>query len=242
MKKYNSGLVSNLTTQYPQRLEPNYAWGNAIGGILMTPKLRGFWPGSLVDETGLCYDISGQNRNLFSTSLPNYAGASLYPYADFNRASGNYLSRATEEGLEITNSLVVWTWVYFDPESTGQVTPLLSKWGNAWDHSWMLAKSNTNELVFKMTQDGNAEFRADDDGEFYEESKWLFVLGRFSPCEEVALFVGKAEDGNCKWYSNTTNIPTNIFNSSADLEVGRIGIYNLYLDGKLSLFGLANYA
>lgn len=243
MKKKNDGLFENLTTKYPQRLEPNYAWGNAVGGILMTPKLRGFWPGSLVDETGICYDASGQGRTLFSPSLPTYAGSSLYPYADFTRASAQYLKRATEDGLEITDSLVVWTWVYFDSESTDVVTPLVSKWGNAWNHSWMLAKSDTtNELVFKITMDGNTEFRADDGGAYYEESKWLFVLGRFAPCEEVSLFVGIAETGYCDWYKNTTNIPTNIYNSTADLEVGGLNTYGLYLDGKLSLWGLANYA
>lgn len=242
MRIYNNELVENLSAHYPKRLESNYAWGNAIGGILMTPKLRGFWPGSLVNETGICYDASGQDRNLFSPSLPAYAGASLYPYADFTSASHQYLTRATEDGLEITDSLIVFTWVFFDAESTGVVTPLLSKWGNAWNHSWTLMKDENDVLMFKITEDGNTEFIATDLGEYYEERKWKFILGRYAPCEELSLFCGTAENGDCKWYPNTTNIPTHLFNSSADLEIARQGIYSYYLDGKLSLWGLANYA
>ena len=242
MRKYNNELVENLITHYPKRIEPNYAWGNAIGGILMTPKLRGFWPGSLIDEDGVCYDISGQGRNLFSTSLPTYAGASLYPYADFTSASHQYLERQTEAGLEITDSLVVWTWVYFDPESTGVDTPLLSKWGNAWNHSWTLLKDSNDQFVFRVTEDGNTAFSVTDAGEYYEESKWIFVLGRFAPCEEISLLVGIAETGLHDWYKNTTNIPTHLFNSTVNLEIARNGVYGVYLDGKMSLWGLANYA
>lgn len=207
----------------------------------MTPKLRGLWSGSTVDNDGNCFDLSGQGRTLSAGILPTYAGQALYPYADFQRAATQYLNRNTEEGLEITDSLVVWTWVYFDAESSNVETPLIGKWGGNGNRSWCLRKLADNQLNFVITNDGATGVTITDNGEFYEAEKWLFVLGRFAPVEEIALFVGVATTGVCKWYLQAVNTPS-IYNSSAPLQVGGDSTNGLFLDGKLSLWGLANYA
>lgn len=207
----------------------------------MTPKLRGLWPGSVVDNSGNCFDLSGQGRTLSAGILPTYMGKALYPYADFNRSATQYLNRNTEAGLEITDSLVVWTWVYFDTESTGVETPLICKWGGDGNRSWCLRKLSDNRLNFVITNDGGSGVTITDNGEYYEAEKWLFVLGRFAPATEIALFVGIAKTGVCKWYKQAVGTPS-IFNSTAPLQVGGSSINGLYFDGKLSLWGLANYA
>lgn len=240
MRIYNNELVENLSTQYPKRTEPNYAWGNALSGMLMTPKIRGLWPGSTVDNDGNCFDISGQNRTLSAGVIPVYAGASLYPYADFT--PGMYLNRNTEEGLEITDSLSVWTWVFFDTTCTNAEIPLIGKWGYPGNRSWILRKNAANQLIFTVSVDGTTEQSINDNGEYYEAEKWIFIVGRFAPLTELALFTGKAYNGSCKWFLNTTGIIASIYNSSAPLQVGGITAINQYFDGKLSLWGLANYA
>lgn len=241
-RKYNNELVENLSVQYPKRSEPNYAWGNALSGMLMTPKLRGLWPGSTVNNVGDCFDISGQGRTLSAGILPTYAGASLYPYADFTATSGMYLNRNTEAGLEITDALSVWTWVYFDTQCTNSEIPLIGKWGYPGNRSWILRKNAANQLIFTVSTDGTSELSVNDNGEYYEAEKWIFIVGSFAPLTEIDLFVGKAYNGSCRWYVNTTGIVPNIFNSSAPLQVGGITAINQYFDGKLSLWGLANYA
>jgi hypothetical protein len=155
-------------------------------------------------------------------------------YRDFVRASSNYLSRADEAGLSITGNLTVGGWFYFDAESTGQETGLISKWyetGN--ERAYVLYKNASNELVFSVSDDGSVVFSITDGGFNYVESQWFYVIGRFTVSAELALFV------NGMWYKTTA--PASIFDCSEDFEIGRYNRTN-YLDGRVSQAFICAYS
>lgn len=157
-------------------------------------------------------------------------------YRDFVRASLQYLSRADEDALSIHNDLTCGCWVYFDAESTGVATGILGKWyavGN--EYSYVLYKTSDNILTFAVSTDGVNIVSVNDSGENYAESQWFYVVGRFTPSTELALFV------NGSWYINTTDIPATIFNSSEDFEIGRYNRSN-YLDGRVSQAFVSAYS
>jgi hypothetical protein len=157
-------------------------------------------------------------------------------YKDFVRASSNYLLRTDEAGLSITGNLTVGGWFYFDAESTGQETGLISKWyetGN--ERAYVLYKNASDELVFSVSDDGSAVVSISDGGFNYAESQWFYVVGRFTVSTELALFV------NGMWYKTTTGIPVTIFDCSESFEIGRYNRSN-YLDGRVSQAFICAYS
>lgn len=248
-QEYNPQLIEELAVDFPRRKEPGYAWGNAIAGILNTPKLRAFWPASSVDETGMVYDLSGQGRHLTQFNTPTPGGAGLYSYADFVRANSEYYQRITEPGLEIEDALTLWTWVKFDAASNALATGLISKY-------WTVAPANRSYILYKAAGATNAAtFLISTDGvnsvavtlnltspnPVYGNTEWYFFAGRFTPSTELMVAVGVGSTG--KWGTNTNvaAIPATINVSTEPLDIGR-HTHSNYLDGKMSLWGIANYA
>src|SRR4030042_298208 len=157
-------------------------------------------------------------------------------YRDVLRAISQYLSRTDEDALSVHNDLTCGCWVYFDAESTGVATGILGKWyavGN--EYSYVLFKTSDNIITFAISVDGVNIVSVADTGENYAESQWFYVVGRFPPSTEIALFV------NGKWYINNTGIPATIFNSLEDFEIGRYNRSN-YLDGRVSQAFVSAYS
>lgn len=105
---------------------------------------------------------------------------------------------------------------------------IMAKWyttGN--QRSYALYKDSNNNFVFSISDDGTAVASISDLANNFGEEKWYYVVGRFTPSEELALFV------NGKWYTNTDSIPASIFNGSESLDFGRYNRTN-YLNGRLS--------
>lgn len=157
-------------------------------------------------------------------------------YVDFVRASSNYLGRADETALSIHYDLTVGCWVYFDVESTDVATGIISKWYDIGiQKSYVIYKNAANEIVFSVSEDGTNEVSIDDGGDNYAESRWMYIVGRFTPSEQMALFV------NGVWYVKTIGVPATIFNSSEAFEIGRYNRDN-YLDGRVSQAFLCAYS
>lgn len=235
---YNAQLIDQLATDFPKRLDSSYAWGQTVSGIQLTRNLRALWGCGSIDENNKVLDLSGQGRVLMPGTVPNFGAYGIAPYLDFVRASSMYLKRPTEPGIEITTGLTVWTWVYFDAQSTGGETDLLSKWyttGNK--RSYLLYKSVADAFTFDISTDGAAVTSIGDAVANYLISKWWFIAGRFTPSTELALFVGQATSGQNNWYLNAV-APATIFISPEALEIGR-GNRTNYLDGRITLPGLA---
>ena len=157
-------------------------------------------------------------------------------YHDFVRANSEYFGIADAAGLDITANLTLGCWVYFDAESTDVVTGIMSKWyetGN--QRAFVIYKSAANKIVFSVSVDGSAVISVDDLGASYVVGQWFYVVGRYTPSEELALFV------NGMWYQNITSIPASLMNSSEPFELGRYNRTN-YLDGRMSQSFLCAYS
>jgi hypothetical protein len=148
-------------------------------------------------------------------------------YKDFIRASSQYLSRADEDALSFHENLTVGCWVYFDAESTDVETGIISKWyetGN--ERSYVLYKDSNNIIHFKVSNTGADEYDITDYGISYKEEQWFYIVGRFAPSVELALFV------NGIWFKQVDDVPADIYNSSENFEIGRYNRDN-YLDGRV---------
>jgi hypothetical protein len=169
-------------------------------------------------------------------ACPSIGTSGLITYLDFVRANGCFLVRTTEEGLEITDALTLGGWFWFDTQSTGNLTGLMGKWMEAGNQrAYVLRKLDSDKLSFDISIDGSVETTINDGGANYAISHWFFIVGRFTPSTELALFV------NGTWYSEDTSIPASIHNSTNDFYVGRYNGTN-YLDGRMCHMFLSAYA
>jgi hypothetical protein len=152
----------------------------------------------------------------------------LTVYLEFARGLHCYLSRPDEVGLSITGALTLGGWVWFDAGSRGHATAIIGKWYDTGDQrAYVLYKTNSGEIKFSISALGvNNLNSVDDGGENYTVGGWHYVVGRFTPSTELALFV----DG--KWYRNTTGIFASIYDSTEPFEIARYNRDN-YFDGRL---------
>lgn len=239
-QEYNAQLIEQLATNFPRRIEPNYAWGNALGGLLLTPRLRGQW-GVSSDENWYLYDHSGQNRTLTpqgvgDVPIPTRRG--ITPYIVFQKTKSTYYTRADENGLDLSTVMSIWTWVRFRGNAnTGQPTAIFGKWTDAGQASYLLFKAANDTLRFYISWNGAAAEYATDGGVNYLEDAWLFLCGIFIANTGTYLIVGNANTGRINLYISTYATRATIFNSNSPLTVAAYS--NLYhLDGDMSLFGL----
>ena len=176
-----------------------------------------------------CYHIvTSESPRIEVVDGVMFRTAGLVAYGDFIAAAMAYLSRPDEAGLSITDELTLGCWCWFDAESTDAATGLMCKWleaGN--ERSYALFKDASNQLTFIVSDDGTNEYSIDDGGANYATGQWFYVVGRFTPNNELALFV------NGTWYYETVGIPAGIFDSAEALDFGRKN-HTDYLDGRMS--------
>lgn len=241
VQQHSAELVKLLSSDFPRRMDSTYAWGQAISGMTLIPALRGLWSGSSIDEHKGIVDLSSQGRELVAMNTLTQGRYGILPYIDFTIAASEYLKRVTEVGLEITTGLTCWAWVYFDVQSSGAETGIISKWYTVGDkRGYVLYKSAGDAFTFAISSTGHAGAVATigDAAANYTISKWWFLAGRFEPSAEVALMVGNATSGAYTWYKNAVAIPATIYVTDEAFEVGRYDRDN-YLDGRIPLFGIA---
>lgn len=240
---YNSEAVGLMAAHVPLRLDSTYAWGQAIGGMLLAPGLRGLWSGSSIDEHKGIVDLSGQGRELVAINTLTQGRYGIAPYVDFTRASSEYLNRVTEPGLEITTTgLTLWTWIRFHTQSTGQWASVISKWGIIPNYGYIIGKGPNDRVAFTISSTGADNITAvalTPTDYTYAIDTWYFLAGRFTPSTEIALFVGRATDGWYTWMKDVAAIPAAIFSTDADFMIGSDDGVNNYLDGDMSLFGIS---
>jgi hypothetical protein len=212
--------VDVLTADFQRRAEPQFALKSMVAQFLAIPGLRAFWPMSSFDENGDAFDLSGQARTLGYNGNPTYDFDNLVPCIKLD-GTGDYLDRADEAGLDIlgtesyvaTPGLTIGCWVNVR-EAGGAIATLMSKFlttGN--QRAYWLLKLATDEFQFTISDNGAGTDVVPATVD-YEQNAWQFVVGRFTPSTELALFV----DGT--WYTNVAGIPASIFNSNADFNVG----------------------
>lgn len=150
----------------------------------------------------------------------------LVTYYEFASSQLCYLSRADEAGISVTGELTFGCWILMNTLCRGKVTPVMGKWYSGGDQrSFVIYKAANDSMTLSISADGIAvSATVNDGGANFQSDRWMYVVGRFTPSTELALFV----DGN--WYRNTTAIPATLFDSTEQLEVARYDHY-YYLDG-----------
>ena len=162
-------------------------------------------------------------------------------YQCFNEGESTYLSRPNEENIDITGALTIGVWIWCGNYCTGREVGIVSRWIEGTDdRQFAIYKDANDKFVFAVSSLGTAVsvVSVDDDGDRYEAGKWLYIVGRYTPSNELALFI------NNHWYLNTTSIPASL-HSPAITEVSLdFGRYNAdhYFVGRMTHGFLCAYA
>lgn len=153
----------------------------------------------------------------------------LVVYLEFSRGLHCYLSRADEEGLSMTDEFTMGGWVWFGYAGRPYDCAIIGKWYESTDdRGYVLYKDKSGNIVFSVSESGNSALTTiQDGGEHAKVSQWHYIVARYKPSTELALFV----DGD--WYSNVTDIPASIHDSAEAFEIGRSNRSN-YFDGRMS--------
>lgn len=198
--------------------------GEFYGNYFGIHRLRAYWPMSSTSETPTVLDLSGQGRTLsFNGTVNISVYGDFIPYMDFNGTTG-FLNRADEAGLDITGTLTLGGWFWAD--SGAAIGALIAKWSNAAANQSYALRYTGSNTVQVLIGDGAASKTLTSTVAFANDA-WHFVVGRFSPSAELAIFV----DGT--WTKNTSSVPAALVNSNQQLEIGRLNVTNgQYLDGR----------
>lgn len=201
--------------------------GEVFAEFMTLPHLRGFWPLGNISEA-LYTDVSGQGRHLT-------AGGPSYPtqvwrdngmhYVEFNGSTA-YLTRADEAGLDITGSLTLGGIFRLDRSASSQ--GILGKYNATGNQRSYLLVEQSTALQFYVSSNGTALTGLSSSVSYTGiggAGSWAFMVGRYTPSTEVAIFV------NGTWTRNTTSIPASIFNSTANFQAASYGGAANFLDG-----------
>ena len=183
------------------------------------PGLRGYWPMSIVNSAGVAIDHAGASADLLRTGAPTY-GYDGNAYVQLGVATDFLYNTAPVLGITGTEAwiasslrgLTIGGWFLADSTPT-TISGLISKDGPDPQRGYILSWSATNVPGFSLSGNGSTTV-----GVSYSDRSldtWYFIVGRFTPSAEVAIFV------NGDKAINTTSIPAAINVSTQNFEVGR---------------------
>lgn len=191
--------------------------------FIRLPGLIAYWPMGIRDISGNVRDHSGAGSTLpeVGTCPVGYDGNAFSHLGN----GTNYLQAGSGfgvTGLEtwITGSLrglTVGGWFMFDA-TPGTSGGLASKDNVAPNRGYYLALTSSLTLIFSVSATGAAQVFSTSAATGL--SAWHFVVGRFLPSTEVAVFV----DGDKS--TNTTSVPAQCNVSTGAFEVGRFASLN----------------
>lgn len=231
--------AKELRRQQAKPLGPTL--GELYAQMLGLPALRGLWfPGSL-DNTGAMYDRSGQGRTLTYNGGPALVMNEnlLLPYMDYD-GSGDYHSRASEAGLQITGTetyveatlrgLSIFGWWRIDSFTSS--AGLMTKYNTTGNQRAYSLQQTATGVAMVVSVDGTATHTANSAA--IDAARWHCIGGRFFPGVSTDVFV----DG--VWVSNTTAPPASTFaTSTAAFEIMRRSLAGTETNGRFGLGGLA---
>jgi len=239
----NSQMVDNLRADLQPRYEPNFAWKGITGLYQALPALRGFWPMSAqINATQAAYvtDVAN-NFHLANPAAAQHGYDDLIPYVDFNGTTQYlfYVDNAQFDilGTETTvvaaqRGLTLGLWVKdlsaAAPDSGGLIAKSLAA-GNQRSYDLMYNPANTIEFFISPDGTGTGLNGVRHTTTLtVDPTVWSFLVGRFDPTGEMAVFIDGQTD------ALAVGIPATIFNSTANLEIGtREATY--FTGGKFSM-------
>jgi len=182
------------------------------------PGLRGYYPTGIRNSSGHAIDHSNAGANLLQqgTCPVGYDGNSFAHLGD----GTNYLYGA---GLNAITGLEAWISSsmrgltlggWFMVDSTPAIDGgLISKEGIAGNAGYALVWRTSEAPTFTVSGTGSDAFTAT--GPVSTQAQWHFLVGRFTPSAEVAVF----QDGNKSTF--TASVPASLNVSSQSFEIGR---------------------
>lgn len=200
--------------------------------FLMLPNLRALWTMASVTEANVVSDASGQARTIAPGTAPVFTFGNTYvPYSAYTRASSQYLTRASEAGLNtFAGGLTVYSWCWWNVASSGALTGVVSKWENTVGNQrgYRLYKLATNQINAEVSGTGANVFGIGDGVANYGTGAWFLLVLRFVPSTSVDLYV------NNNKYTNAVGLPASLHPSTESLDFGRTNRGN-YLDGRIAI-------
>lgn len=214
-----------------------------ISPFLALPGLRGFWPTSAFGATGQAFDQSGNGRTLAYNGNPTYNHDGLAPYVAFDGV-GDYLERIDEAGLDIIGTetyidaaargLTVGGWIWVTTAGTDD--GFMTKWNNLAGFRGYRLKQGVGAppiaFAFEISFDGTAITSVSSDANSLTTGVWHFLVGRFDPSAELAIFLNS--DKNI----NVAAIPASIVNNAESFMIGAqapAGVPTEHMTGRASL-------
>ena len=219
-----------------------YALPLTMGLIKTLPALRGFWPGSSQRATPSSnfdlIDQSGNEKIFINNNNPRQGWDTprSFPYLLFNGIDEWYSLvdnvhwdiLGAESGVTTARQgLTVAAWVYFENAASVQEI-ILSKRQSTTNRSYMIDRTSTGEARFMVSGTGT-DFISVSSSTSMAPNVWHFVVGRFDPSDEVAVWLDGVKA------VNTSSIPSLIFNGTADLTMGSRHGGAAFVSGRIAL-------
>ena len=187
--------------------------------FLELPGMVAWWPGGPGDGLGAAMDMAS-NMDLTPIGSPTF-GYDGHPYMLTDRTGVDYFFGSpfpacvgTEVWVDPTiRGLTVGCWMYPEGAIGASNVGVISRSGGGSDRGYaILAKDSGLSFLIASAP---AVFLSSPISDAASVGEWHFVVGRFTPSTEVAIFL----DGSKK--TETTSIPAAINASTQAFEVGR---------------------
>jgi hypothetical protein len=209
-------------------LDDQKRFGPAFKSVAADPfmfnRLHGWWTFGNNDNTTI-FDLSGMGRHLtmnggvFSSTYNNNIA-----YLELD-GSNDYASRADEAGLDITGAVCLGGWFWFDTANAGR---LIGKGNNTLANTAYLLTAASGPLPQFSISDG-ATFDSVGAAASVSTLAWHFIVGRYTPSTEIAVFVDGVKA------TNTTGINASIQNIAGAFTIGADFTPAVFLDGRAAL-------
>jgi len=183
------------------------------------PALEAYFPMSLTGSAGECRNHGdGLGLLMTGTVTAGYDGNSY-------RQTGNGVNylRLGSTAFDLTGTetfvnpairgFTIGGWFYLDSFVTAQ-SAFISKHGPSPEFGYNLGLLTNDKLYFQMSGNGTSNNTIASTADTVL-GEWMFLVGRFTPSVEIALFVNGLK------FTNTTSIPAQCNASLQDFEIGR---------------------
>lgn len=232
--KRNAEMVDLLSADFRRVWNPAHAWADSHSMIMSMVRLIGYWPGALeygAADTVRDHSGGGNHLTISGSVSVTVSSATPIPCLFVFGGSADYMYIADAAKNSPAVNLTVASWVQFDQTATarGASECLISKWtGTGNQRAFSLVRHSSGVAFIYVSDDGATSLTAQSTLDIDDASTWHFIAGRITASTEKAIFV----DGT--WTKSATNLPTGIFDSTADLRLGIQADGNSDLDGRLA--------
>lgn len=159
--------------------------------------------------------INANTGTLSGTKLPGWTLVSKYGKALSFDNNGYVDITGNPASLQFTGAFSVTAWINL--ATNGAVHDIIAKNGASTNLGYQFFTQGTAKLKFSVSDDGTGSthlFSAVGTTTL-NTNTWYFVAGVYNPGTSLTVYVNGVQDGQ-----TTSSIPTSIFNSTADVNIG----------------------